>query len=312
VHRSPRTILAVLTVGLLTLTACGSDDDAAGDAPTDGTVTDGELVPVDSAATDDTLATEDPAAAKPTVEVPAELPTELVITDLVVGEGPVAAAGDTVIVDYVGVRTADGTEFDNSYDRGIPFDVKLGDGRVIAGWDEGLLGTQAGGRRQLDIPAELAYGDSPPPGSVIQAGDALTFLIDVRAVVPAPDPADAPIDLELEPSDGATELGVTDVVVGDGAELEAGMTGIVNLLLVRGDNRAVLFDTWAEGDPFQIVIVEGGSLPGLVTGLEGMRVGGQRVLVLPPAEGFGEEGNPQLGLPAGRDLIVVAELVGVY
>ncbi len=295
---------ATVALALVTLAACGDDTATSEVTVPEGTVTDGELVP----ATDATDAT----VAIPEVEVPAELPTELVVTDLVVGSGPVAAAGDTVIVDYVGVRTATGEPFDNSYDRGIPFDVKLGEGRVITGWDEGLVGTQAGGRRQLDIPAELAYGDQPPPGSVIQAGDALTFLIDVRAVVPAPDPADAPLDLELEVSEGATELGITDTIVGDGAELEPGMTGIVNLLLVRGDNLAVLFDTWAEREPFQIVIVEGGSLPGLVTGLEGMRVGGQRILVLPPDQGFGDEGNTQIGLPPERDLIVVVELVGVY
>ncbi|HEY5664465.1 MAG TPA: FKBP-type peptidyl-prolyl cis-trans isomerase [Ilumatobacter sp.] len=123
-------------------------------------------------------------ADKPAVSIPAELPTELVVTDLLAGTGPAAQVGDTVLVNYVGVRSADGTEFDNSYDRGSPFPVTLGSGGVIQGWDQGLLGVQAGGRRQLDIPADLAYGDSAV-GEIIQSGDALTFVIDVVSVTPA-------------------------------------------------------------------------------------------------------------------------------
>ena len=121
---------------------------------------------------------------KPEVEIPAEVPTELQVTTLVEGEGPEAAAGDTVTVHYVGVRSEDGTEFDNSYDRGSPFPVVLGRGSVIQGWDEGLIGVQAGERVQLDIPADMAYGDAGS-GAIIQPGDALTFVVDVLAVTPA-------------------------------------------------------------------------------------------------------------------------------
>lgn len=121
---------------------------------------------------------------KPDVEVPAEAPTDLVISVLSPGDGPEAAAGDTITVDYVGVRTEDGTEFDNSYESGTPFTFQLGSGSVIDGWDLGLVDAQAGSQIQLDIPAELAYGDDPR-GDVIQPGDALTFVIDVRAITPA-------------------------------------------------------------------------------------------------------------------------------
>lgn len=121
---------------------------------------------------------------KPDVEVPAEAPTDLVISVLSPGDGPEAATGDTITVDYVGVRTEDGTEFDNSYESGTPFTFQLGSGSVIDGWDLGLVDAQAGSQIQLDIPAELAYGDDPR-GDVIQPGDALTFVIDVRAITPA-------------------------------------------------------------------------------------------------------------------------------
>ncbi len=124
-----------------------------------------------------------PTPPKPDVELPDSIPTSLVVTDIVEGDGVEAQVGDTVVVHYVGVRTEDGTEFDNSYDRGQPFPVVLGSGSVIQGWEQGLIGAQAGDQRQLDIPAELAYGDTPR-GDIIQAGDALTFVIDVVAVTP--------------------------------------------------------------------------------------------------------------------------------
>jgi peptidylprolyl isomerase len=183
---------------------------------------------------------------------------------------------------------------------------------VIAGWDEGLIGIQVGTTRQLDVPAELAYGDNPPGGSVIQPGDALSFVIEARAVIPAPDPSDAPTDLVLEPSVGATELSVVDVVVGTGEPIAAGGTAVIHMLLVQGDNEAILFNTWENGEPFLFDLVEGGSIPGLVAGVEGMRVGGRRVITMPPDEAFGPGGDPQLGLPANTDLIVVAELFGLY
>lgn len=123
------------------------------------------------------------AYEKPDVALPTELPTELVVTELVKGEGPLSVVGDTVQVHYVGVLSADGTEFDNSYDKGQPLEVTIGSGMVIQGWEQGLIGVQAGGRYQLDIPAELAYGDTGS-GGVIKPGDAITFVVDIVSITP--------------------------------------------------------------------------------------------------------------------------------
>ena len=297
--------LALVVIAALALGACG-DGTSESEGTTDSTtVSDVELIPGESTTTV-------PRTPKPPVSVPAQVPTELQITDLVTGTGYAAAVGDHLVVDYVGVRTADGVEFDNSYERGIPYDFPLGQGRVVAGWEQGLIGIQVGTRRQLDVPAELAYGDNPPGGSVIQPGDALTFVIEARAVVPAPDPADAPTDVALEPSVGATELSVVDIVVGTGDPIPAGRTAVVHMLLVRGDNEAILYNTWESGEPFLIELVEGDSVPGIIAGVEGMRIGGRRVITMPPDQAFGPGGDPQLGLPANTDLIVVAELFGLY
>jgi peptidylprolyl isomerase len=118
------------------------------------------------------------------VSIPAELPTELKVTTITEGTGTPAAVGDTLDVHYIGYLSADGTVFDNSYDRGEPLVVTLGTGSVIQGWDEGLVGLQVGGRYQIDIPAELGYGDTGS-GDIIKPGDAISFIVDIMAITPA-------------------------------------------------------------------------------------------------------------------------------
>lgn len=307
-----RRTLPLLVTATLLFAACSSDDDAANETATteetsEAATDDGGT----ASATDDagTVAPPPTNPDKPEVEVPAEIPTELEVTVIDEGTGPEAVAGDTVIVDYVGVRTRDGVEFDNSYDRFEPFPVVLGQGGVIAGWDQGLVGAQTGARIRLDIPSELAYG-AEARGDIIGENEALTFLIDVRAVIQPPDPADQPTEAGVPASEGATETTFTDLVEGDGPELLAGQTGVINYVLFRGDNLVALESSW-EGEPVQVPTAQGG-FPGFVNGLPGMQVGGRRAIIVPPADAFGPDGNPQLGLPAGADMIIVVDLLGVY
>jgi peptidylprolyl isomerase len=97
--------------------------------------------------------------------------------DLVVGSGPQAKAGNTVVVHYTG-WLEDGTKFDSSLERGEPFGFTLGAGRVIAGWDEGVAGMQVGGKRKLVIPPELGYG-SAGAGNVIPPNATLIFEVEL-------------------------------------------------------------------------------------------------------------------------------------
>jgi len=116
---------------------------------------------------------------KPEIDAPeGPPPTELEVTDLTVGDGAEAAAGNTVKVHYVGVAYSTGEEFDASYNRGAPLDFPLGAGRVIRGWDEGVAGMKVGGRRRLVIPPHLAYGDRGA-GGVIAPGETLIFVVDL-------------------------------------------------------------------------------------------------------------------------------------
>ena len=119
---------------------------------------------------------------KPFVDFPdGPPPADLVITDLVEGTGPEAKAGQIVSVHYVGVAHSTGEEFDSSYDRGQPLDFGLGRGMVIAGWDTGIQGMKVGGRRQLIIPPQLAYG-SRGAGAAIGPDETLIFVCDLVAV----------------------------------------------------------------------------------------------------------------------------------
>jgi peptidylprolyl isomerase len=108
-------------------------------------------------------------------------PADLVVEDIETGEGPVAAAGQTVEVHYVGVAHSTGEEFDASWNRGSTFRFPLGAGRVIAGWDRGVAGMKVGGRRRLVIPPHLGYGDRGA-GGAIKPGETLIFVVDLVGV----------------------------------------------------------------------------------------------------------------------------------
>jgi peptidylprolyl isomerase len=119
---------------------------------------------------------------KPEIDFPeGDVPTELVITDLIEGDGAEAKAGDTVSTHYVGVAWSTGEEFDASWGRGAPLDFRVGVGQVIQGWDQGLLGMKVGGRRRLEIPSALAYG-SRGAGGAIGPNEALIFVVDLVGV----------------------------------------------------------------------------------------------------------------------------------
>lgn len=261
--------------------------------------------------TEVTCAAGDPPAEIPEVAPPAEIPTELQAVELRPGSGAPAADGDTLFVDYVGVRAEDGVQFDTSFTRPQPTEFVLGRGTVIPGWEQGLTGARAGSTWRLDVPADLAFGDHPVGD--VRPGDALSYVVEVRAVVPPSDAADAPLGLDVETSVGATELGVRDVVVGEGAVIEVGDTAVVEVLVARGDNRAILLNTWERSEPLRIAIeLDGDAIGGLVQGLQCARVGSRRVITMPPEWAFGPNGEPGLGLPAATDVIVVADVVGAF
>jgi peptidylprolyl isomerase len=119
---------------------------------------------------------------RPQIDKPeGDIPFELGVEDLVVGEGDEATKGTKVSVHYVGVAFRSGEEFDASWNRGQPFEFKLGKGQVIPGWDAGVEGMRVGGRRKLTIPSAMAYG-ARGAGGVIQPHEPLVFVVDLLSV----------------------------------------------------------------------------------------------------------------------------------
>ena len=119
-------------------------------------------------------------ANKPTVTVPTgPAPTKLVTKDLVQGTGQTVRTGQTVTVNYVGVLYKTGKEFDSSWKNNTPatFQLQSGPSGVIQGWVQGIPGMKVGGRRELIIPASLAYGKTGRPG--IPPNSPLVFVVDV-------------------------------------------------------------------------------------------------------------------------------------
>jgi peptidylprolyl isomerase len=152
-----------LLVLALVIAGCGGDDDS----------TTGDT----AAAAPQQSTAEKPKIAKPS----GAPPDELVVNDIVEGTGDEATAGDEVTVDYVGVNYKSGEEFDASWSRNEPFAFPLGAGAVIQGWDQGVEGMKVGGRRELVIPPELAYGPAGQPPT-IPPNETLIFVVDLRKV----------------------------------------------------------------------------------------------------------------------------------
>jgi peptidylprolyl isomerase len=157
-------LLALLLVAALA--ACGGDDGSAA-----------------SQTTADTAGVEvvGGVGETPQITVPDdEPPAELIVVDLVEGDGAEVPEGATVTTDYAGVSWLNGgAQFDSSFDRGQPATFPLSG--VIPGWTQGIPGMKVGGRRLLIIPPDLAYGDAPPTPE-IAPGDTLVFVIDLVEV----------------------------------------------------------------------------------------------------------------------------------
>jgi peptidylprolyl isomerase len=318
-----RTLLTVTSLALVAAACSGDDSTTAGvddtaHSPTGLTVPDVgdrcETTP-DPA---DYLDRDIPAAIRP-CEIPAELDKQVVRA----GSGHSSEPGDAVIFHATLIRAEDGAVNDSSWITGRPVELSaVGRGSAAtAGLELGLVGVQAGELFRLDVPSELGFGDEPPVGGqgVIQPDDALTYIIEVLAVTPQLVPADAPLDLSVATSDGAQDLTVDDLIIGDGKVVEEGDTVVVAVLLARGDNLSIFFNSWNQGSPLLIPLDESlmeGDEPitvrGIFDGLQGARVGGRRVMTMPPGLAWGDGGQPALGLPPATDLIVIADVLGAY
>src|SRR5579884_1111428 len=171
-----RTVLiSLLALAALAVAGCGGSSKAPGIQPAPSGGATQASIP--------TTPKPPPALAKkPVVNVPkGPPPTKLVTKDLVVGTGQTVKAGQTVTVNYVGVLYKNGKEFDSSWSRNQPATFPLTPGGVIEGWVKGIPGMKVGGRRELIIPASMAYG-SKGSGTTIPPNSALVFVVDLLSI----------------------------------------------------------------------------------------------------------------------------------
>ncbi len=193
-----RLTLAALAALSLAVAGCGGDelqdsgipsaDAPAAAASSDTGATAAEAPVEDAAKTYAGTAVEPVANAedldkKPGIPKPkGKAGTKLVVKDLVAGEGEAAKSGDALTVRYVGVSYSTGKEFDASWktDENM-FPFTLGQGAVIQGWDDGIVGMKPGGRRELVIPADLGYGEQGSPPD-IKGGETLVFVVDLLKI----------------------------------------------------------------------------------------------------------------------------------
>jgi FKBP-type peptidyl-prolyl cis-trans isomerase len=222
-------------------------------------------------------------------------PSGLKYVDHQLGTGEEATAGNNVSVHYTGWLYTEGkrgAQFDTSLDRG-PFEFPLGGGRVIKGWDEGVQGMKVGGKRELFIPPELAYGARNIPG--IPANSTLDFEVELLKVSPRP------------------KVTSIDQKIGDGAVAVAGATITVHYTgwLYANGKRGAKFDSSLDsGEPFQFRLGAGEVIPGWDQGVQGMQVGGKRELIIPPDLAYGPRGAGGV-IPPNATLDFEVELLTV-
>jgi peptidylprolyl isomerase len=216
---------------------------------------------------------------------------ELVVQDLVTGTGDVVEAGMTLIVSYTGTLP-DGSVFDSTSERDRNFMFTVGVGRVIEGWDTGLLGMRVGGVRRLIIPSHLAFGRN---GQCFSDGTCAV-------------PANTDVTYEVTLVGILDSVRIEDDKIGGGEEAVPGSVLFVQYVGTFQDG--TVFDSSdANGGAFQFTLGAGRVIKGWDEGIVGMRVGGVRFLTIPPNQAYGQFGSSSI--PPYAILIFRVELVQV-
>ncbi len=227
--------------------------------------------------------------------------------DISPGKGEAPGFGSTVKVEYTG-WLEDGTMFDSSLKGPRPFTFPLGVGRVIKGWDEGVATMKPGGKRQLIVPGDLAYGEKGSPPK-IPANATLVFEVDLLSYEPPRKPVpDGPAPLaDSEYTTTASGLKYHDFVVGDGASPDVGQKVEVDYIGWLTDG--TMFDT-SMVRPRPMTLSLGSVIKGWQEGMADMKVGGKRQLVIPYDLAYGTDGRPPI-IPPKSDLVFQVELLSL-
>lgn len=249
-----------------------------------------------------------PFGYEPVLEIPSAVtPTAtLDVRTVRRGHGPAAQRGEVLFAHYLLKVWRNNKLIEHSYGEPAPFDVPLGVGKLIKGWDQGLLGVRAGSRVVLTVPPDWGYG---PRGGIPEVGilkdDTLVFVVDVYGTYPAAASAsgtpgrayDTTRLPAVERVDGR-QPAITvppvapprwpesrTLVAGRGARVLPGQTAIVQFTTVNWADGAVTGSSWSKAKPAAFTLRPGKTGNGLIAGLAGVRVGSRVLLVLPPEPG---------------------------
>ncbi|MEI7029544.1 FKBP-type peptidyl-prolyl cis-trans isomerase [Streptomyces pratensis] len=302
--------LLVAPLLLLSAVACGSEEASDSASPTNGVpaITAGEKFG------------EKPTLSKGEGDPPKELTTEVISE----GDGAKLENGDAIQVNYLGQAWDSTKPFDNSFDREQPFDLTLGAGMVIQGWDKGLAGQKVGSRVELVIPPELGYGEQGQGD--IKPNATLVFVVDILKATQIPASAEgaevAQDDIDLPKvgakadgkapavtipkSDPPEKLVSSYVLESDGEAVEESDSVVVNYVGLLWKGSKEFDNTYAQGKT-QTFPLSQVTLKGLKSGLTGKKVGSRVLLVIPPDQAFGDQ--EQQAVPKNSTLVFAVDIL---
>ncbi|MFD3910302.1 MULTISPECIES: FKBP-type peptidyl-prolyl cis-trans isomerase [unclassified Streptomyces] len=302
--------LIVVPLLLLSTAACGSDGGS------DSTPSKNGLPAISSGAK---------FGQKPTLEKgEGTPPKELKVDVLSKGDGATVKKGDAIQVNYLGQSWDSDKPFDNSFDRKQPFDLTVGAGMVIKGWDQGLEGQKVGSRVELGIPPELGYG-AQGQGD-IKPNSTLVFVVDILKATQVPASAKGTavaqdnIDLpKVGTNDDGKEPTVTVpksappkklvsnyVLESDGEAVKDSDTVVLNYAAYLWKDRKQFDSTYKTGRT-QTFPLPQLTLKGLKTGIVGKKVGSRVLIVIPPDQAFGNQ--EQQGIPKNSTLVFAVDIL---
>lgn len=266
---------------------------------------------------------------QPQITVPSPAPSKLTVTTPIVGTGPKIGANDFVVAQVLAKIVRGGTSFFNSYENGTPVGFPMGGGQLLPGWETGLVGKSQGSRVIIFTPPADAFGAQGNAQLKITKDDSLITSFDILNVFKGNDSANgtavAPVaglptvtaeagkkpkitfPADFKPSG---KLVVQPLLQGDGETLQTGDTLIAQYVGVISPSGKQFDASWDRKQVASFPIGVSQVIPGWDKGLVGKKLGSRILLVIPPADGYGKNGNAQAGIKGTDTLVFVVDLLG--